>query len=166
MSTKTNAPSAWHRALHDPQLRALPYKIETNTHDQIILSPHKPFHSTTQVRIVDLLRDHIEKPGVRGVEFPVETSQGVKVPDVVWCSAERAAQIPTDAEASPIMPELVVEVLSTANTKAEMAEKRALYPDEDAQEVWLCAPDGTMTFYDASGRLDASALVPSFPAKV
>ena len=166
MSTKTDAPTAWHRALNDPQLRALPYKIETNTHDQIILSPHTPAHSLLQSRIMWLIDRHITQGGETTVEFPVETPQGVKVPDVVWLSAEQMSRLSNDVSASPIMPELVVEVLAAANTEAEMAEKRALYLDEDAQEVWLCAPDGTLTFYDASGRLDASALMPSFPAKV
>jgi len=43
---------------------------------------------------------------------------------------------------------------------------RALYLSEGAEEVWTCAPDGTMTFSDASGRREASALVPSFPPQV
>ena len=100
------------------------------------------------------------------MEFAVTTRKGVKVPDVVWIAAERLADIPDDAEASPVMPEIVVEVLSEGNTEAEIAEKRRLYLDEGAQEVWTCAPDGTVAFYDADGPIEASALVPSFPATI
>ena len=158
--------TAWHRVLNDPQLRELPYKVETNEHGQIVLSPHKPQHGLRQSRIIDLLRDHLQDDGVRAVEFAVETRKGVKVPDVVWLSAERLARVPDDAEASPVVPDLVVEVLSEGNTASGIAEKRRLYLDEGAREVWTCAPDGTLTFYDADGARDASALVPSFPSTV
>ncbi len=163
MSTKTS--SAWHRVLNDPQLRDLPYKVETNEHGQIVLSPHKPYHGLRQGSIVRLFDQHTDS-GAVAVEFAVSTAKGVKVPDVVWVSDDRFHQVPEEAEASPVMPEIVVEVLSEGNTEAEIAEKRRLYLDEGAEEVWTCAPDGTMTFYDASGPHDASTLVPSFPAQV
>ena len=158
--------TAWHRVLNDPQLRELPYKVETNEHGQIVLRPHKPQHGLRQSRITDLLRDHLQDDGARAVEFAVETRKGVKVPDVVWLSAERLARVPEDAEASPVVPDLVVEVLSEGNTESEIAEKRRLYLDEGAREVWTCAPDGTLSFYDADGARDGSALVPSFPSTV
>lgn len=158
--------TVWHRVLNDPQLRELPYKVETNEHGQIVLSPHRPQHGLRQSRISDLLRDRLPRSGARAVEFAVETAKGVKGPDVVWLSEERLARIPDDAEASPVVPDLVVEVLSEGNTESEIAEKRRLYLDEGAREVWTCAPDGTLTFYDADGVRDASALVPSFPSRV
>ncbi|MFO8098321.1 MAG: Uma2 family endonuclease [Salinibacter sp.] len=164
MSTKTSP--VWHRVLNDPQLRDLPYKVETNEHGQIVLSPHKPHHGIRQTRIGDLLRDHAPPSGVRAVEFAVSTAKGVKVPDVVWVSDDRFRQVPDEAEASPVMPEIVVEVLSEGNPEAEIAEKCRLYLAEGADEVWTCAPDGTMTFHDASGPHDTSTLVPSFPAQV
>jgi Uma2 family endonuclease len=158
--------TAWHRVLNDPKLRELPYKVETNEHGQIVLSPHKPQHGLRQARILRLIDRHATSPGEPAVEFAIETRKGVKVPDVVWLSAERLAQVPEDAEASPVVPDLVVEVLSEGNTESEIAEKRRLYLDEGAREVWTCAPDGTLTFYDADGVRDASALVPSFPSRV
>lgn len=156
----------WHRVLNDPQLQELPYKIETNEHGQIVLSPHKPHHGIRQSKISDLLRDHTTQSGTRAVEFTVETSKGVKVPDVVWMSDERLAEMPDDAEASPVMPEVVVEVLSEGNTEAEIEEKRDLYLDEGAREVWTCAADGTMTFYDGTGTLTESGLISAFPTSI
>ena len=102
--------------------------------------------------------------GTAAVEFAVATAKGVKVPDVVWISDERYASVPADAEASPVMPEVVVEVLSEGNTEAEMTEKRRLYFEEGAAEVWMCAPDGTMTFYIPSGSVERSERAPSFPS--
>jgi Uma2 family endonuclease len=167
MDTQTRPDTAWHRALHDERLQDLPYRVETNEHGQIILSLHKPRHSFTQTRLVLLPDRHLAgRVGSPVVEFAVATAKGVKVPDVVWISDERTQQIPEDAEASPIMPELVVEVLSATNTDAEVAEKRALYVAEGAREVWLIGEDGTVRFFDAEGPMDASGLAPSFPGEV
>ena len=156
--------TSWHRVLEDPRLRELPYKVETNEHGQIVLSPHKPQHGLRQGRLVRLLNQSLDS-GVTAVEFAVETGKGVKVPDVIWISDERLADMPEKAEASPVMPEVVVEVLSEGNTEAEIVEKRQLYLEEGAEEVWTCDVDGTMQFYDAGGALDHSALVPSFPTQ-
>ena len=156
----------WHRVLNDPQLQELPYKIETNEHGQLVLSSHKPHHGIRQSKISDLLRDHATQAGTRAVEFAVDTAKGVKVPDVVWVSEDRLAEMPDDAEASPVMPEVVVEVLSEGDTDVEIAEKRQLCLDEGAQEVWTCAADGTMSFYDETGAMEASTLIPSFPHQV
>lgn len=158
--------SVWRRVLRDPQLRELPYKIETNEHGQLVLSPHKPFHSRHQSRILRLLDEHVTQRGEATIEFAVETAKGVKVPDVVWLSDERWAQLPEDAEASPFVPELCVEVRSADNTDAEMNEKRKLYLNEGAQEVWFCDESGQLRFFDAAGERDRSALAPDCPAVV
>ena len=73
----------------------------------------------------------------------------VKVPDVVWISRERWEALPDDAEASPFAPEICVKVVSSAHTDAEMEEKRRLYFEGGAREVWLCDEGGQMTFYAA-----------------
>ena len=172
MATKTTSQATsrqaglWGRVLSDPCLKDLPFKVETNQYGQIVLSPHKPRHSFLQTKISDLLRDHLQEDGYRAVEFAVETPKGVKVPDVAWLSSERHAQIPEDAEASPVMPEICVEVLSAGNTEAEMDEKRKLYFEGGAEEVWTVAEDGTVTFHDSSGVLPASKRATSFPDRV
>ena len=159
--------TAWQRVLEDPHLRDLPYKVETTETGQIILSPHKPEHSFAQTRITDLMRDHATEPGERAVEFAVETRKGVKVPDVVWISQERLDALPDDVEASPFAPEICVEVLSSANTDAQMEEKRRLYFEHGAREVWLCDEDGEMTFYVAVEESVArSLLLPAFPPNI
>lgn len=160
----------WSRALTDPSLRDLPYKIETNEHGQLVLSPHKPRQSFRKGRVVGLLRELAPAAGLPAGEvtagLAVETSGGIKVPDVVWISNERLASLPEDAEASPVMPEIVVEVLSGSNTRAEMEEKRRLYFEAGAREVWMCDPEGRLDFYSAAGELPASELMPSFPTVV
>ena len=180
MATQTKLPSdvtasapeaapgarAWSEAVRNPQFHDLPFKIETNARGQLILSPQKIYHSFSQSRTLKLLEKHVQADGEATIEFAVHTSEGVKVPDVVWISAERAAQIPADAEASLVMPEICVEVLSRSNTQAEMEEKRALFFEGGAEEVWVVDPDGHVTFYDENGALEASKRAPDFPKKV
>jgi Uma2 family endonuclease len=171
MSTiQTRTRDAWSRALSDPQLQDLSYKIETNEHGQLVLTPHKLRHSLHQTRIATMLRDLAPDTrlprGEPAVELAVETPWGVKVPDVVWISEERLAKIPEDAAASPVMPELVIEVLSESNTRTEMEEKRRVYFAGGAQEVWTCDPVGRMTFYDADGEISRSKLAPAFPTSI
>jgi len=109
---------------------------------------------------------HVVDAGASVVEALVQTTHGVKVPDVVWLSDRREEQIPDTAEASPVMPEICVEVLSGSNPGDEMTEKRVLYLDGGATEVWTCDQDGTVQFLDTSGEMEASALAPSFPSVV
>jgi Uma2 family endonuclease len=159
-------PSLWHRALHDPQLQDLPYKIETNERGQLVLSPHTPKHSRLQSRLLRLLDRHVARTGEATIEFAAATPKGVKVPDVVWLSEGRWAQIPDDAEASPVMPELCVEVVSGSNTDDEIAAKRRLYFDEGAAEVWTCDLKGRLRFFDADGERAQSTLAPDMPSSV
>lgn len=99
--------------------------------------------------------------------FAGEAARGIKVPDVVWISKERFDRMPADAEASPRLPEIVVEVLSEGKPDEEVVvEKRQLYLDEGAEEMWACSRDGAMTFYDETGEHDASPLSPSFPKRI
>lgn len=113
-----------------------------------------------------LLTEHLSEDGEGIVGFAVETPPGVKVPDVVWISAERLAHIPEDAAASPVMPEIAIEVVSEGNIHGEMEEKRRLYFGNGALEVWIVSAEGQVTFYGPEGRLEASRLAPAFPARL
>lgn len=156
----------WERIVDDPNLRDLPYKVETNAHGQLILSPPSSAHSFLQARIVTLLRDLAKEPGRAGVEFAVQTPEGIKAPDVVWISERRWAEAPEDPASSPVMPEVCVEVTPRSNTDAEMTSKRRLYFEGGAEEVWLVTPRGRVTLYDADGAMAASKRVPGFPRRV
>lgn len=158
-------PAVWSQALEDPALHDLPYKVETNEHGQLILSPHKLRHSLQQSAI-SLALARLVQGGTVTIEFAVLTLEGVKVPDVVWLSPARFAALSLDAEASEVMPEIVIEVLSKSNSHKAIDQKRRLYLSGGAQEVWLCDSEGRLTFFAASGKLERSALVPDFPQTI
>jgi len=163
--TKDRSGLSWTKICEDPLLQDLPYKVETNQYGQIVLSPHSRLHSRLQILVNDRLRDHLDH-GERFVELAIETANGTKVADVAWMSADRYVSIPESAEPTPQAPEICVEIRSAGNSDHEMAEKRSLYFDAGAEEVWICAEDGTLTFHDQTGEIDASHRVPAFPRQL
>jgi Uma2 family endonuclease len=154
----------WEQICANPQLQNLPYKIELNQWEQIVMSPASIRHVLFQDRIAEWLK-FLRKQGKTLQEFPVETTENVKAPDVIWMSDARLAQI-KDQISSPIAPEVCIEVMSPGNTKAHMLHKSTLYFAAGAQEVWLCDNNGTMEFYTPAGQIEHSQLVPDFPLKV
>ena len=167
-SMETLSPSrlAWRRALEDPSLKDLPYKIETNEYGQLVMSPTKLGHSMYASLIAELLAEHMNPRGHVAFEISVDTPKGVKVPDVAWLSEARWRGLEPDADATEIAPEICIEVLSHSNTRAEIDEKRDLYFNRGAEEFWTCDSKGRMRFFSPSGEMTASRRAPDFPSAV
>jgi hypothetical protein len=55
---------------------------------------------------------------------------------------------------------------SKTNSADEMAEKTAIYLASGAQEVWILAETGAMSFHDVSGEQPRSRIVREFPAVI
>ncbi|MSP26974.1 MAG: Uma2 family endonuclease [Methylococcales bacterium] len=154
----------WQEVCEHPSLKDLPFKIELDELGRIIMSPVKLYHSALQGEIEFLLRCLL-KTGKTLPECAIKTTKGTKVADVAWVSSGTWAKIKMEADAS-IAPEICVEVISASNSKKEMLEKRQLYCEAGAKEVWLCNEYGEMQFFNAQLELKHSELVPEFPAKV
>ncbi|MEP6900452.1 MAG: hypothetical protein ABJA66_01805 [Actinomycetota bacterium] len=52
-----------------------------------------------------------------------------------------------------------------SSTRKEMQEKRELYFEKGANEVWDCNEYGEMMFFDEKGELKQSKKFPDFPKK-
>jgi len=154
----------WEEVCEDQQLQNLPFKIELNKWGQIVMSPVKIKHSFYQGRIQRLLESLLQTGEVMP-ECAINTSDGVKVADVVWCSNERFDQIQDEVSAS-IAPEICIEVKSIGNTLEEMEFKKKLYFEAQAMEVWICNEPGEITFYNQQNELTQSLLVPYFPTQI
>lgn len=154
----------WERVLADPALAKLDGHIETDRHGHIIMTPPPGYqHGGRQFEIGFRLRSLLG--GNVRTECPLSTSDGVKGIDVVWISDLRE----TTAVCGQLLveaPEICVEVFSPSNSLPEMEEKRALYFDAGASEVWFCREDGTMEFHGPGGPLTTSSLCPDFPAVI
>lgn len=146
----------WAEVLADPVLQDLPYKIELNEYGKIVMSPASNRHSLLQGDLIRLLGGQL--PGRVFPECSIQTTKGVKVADVVWCSVDfiRRYNFTTPY---PHAPELCVEIVSPSNSRQELAEKIMLYLAAGAREVWIVFEDGQIEIHDASGRLERSALL-------
>lgn len=160
--------TCWEKILADPDLAALNQRLETDRHGNIIISPPpgNP-HSFKQSDIYYHLRQLLPA-GKAQVEVPISTSDGIRAADVAWTSDERFQEI-YDPRAYRSAPDICVEVVSPANSEREMAEKKALYFDAGASEVWLCQVDGTLEFFTTTApesKLTHSTICPDFPSLI
>src|SRR5262245_16381929 len=149
--------SRWDEVLRDPSLRDLPYKIELNAWGKVEMSPASNRHGRLQALIAaELLR---QLPGGTAIsECSILTKIGIRVPDVVWASAEFIAAF---GEITPFMraPEICVEIVSPSNVQAEIDGKRSAYFAAGAKEVWIVAEAGTVRYFDSAGE----KATPDFP---
>lgn len=163
-TTLTKQQEQWHEIVRDPRLRDLPYKIETNKRGQLLLSPQKNRHSDRQTRLFPLLQTHAPA-GHISVEYALATPKDAKAPDVVWIRPARKREMEATGDPSTLAPEICVEVMSESNTEAEMQEKRALYREIGADEVWVVGEEGQIRF-SADEELEASDIAPDCPDQI
>lgn len=159
-----NQQERWDEIVSDPLLSELPYKVETNSRGQLILSPHKAAHADAQGDIIALLAEYGEGGRARP-EFPIVTRKGTKVVDVVWITADRREKMEETGDPPTLAPEVCIEVMSASNDWDEMKEKRTLYRDAGAEEVWVVSTEGEVRFF-SDEELDGSTLIPDFPAQL
>lgn len=157
----------WSELEADPFLASLGHRIETNRFGQILLMPPSGFeHSRLQTRMTLLLQRLMEtRDGEVFAECPVSTNGGVKGVDLAWISNARVAE-GLRRNVLTLAPEICVEVLSPANTRAEIEEKRRLYFEAGAKEVWIASTGGEIAFFDETGEREGSGLCPGFPARI
>ena len=128
------------------------------------MNPVKIKHSFYQSKISNMLGD-MRPDGITLTECAIWTRKGTKCADVAWASLELFDQIESKTE-TLTAPEICVEVVSISNTNKEMKEKRKLYFEQGAKEVWICDEYGNVSFYDENGKLEQSHMFPNFPLKV
>lgn len=154
----------WQEVCDNPGLKNLPFKIELNAQGQLLMTPVKVNHSLIQGKLIGLLYRHLRK-GEALAECAISTSKGTKVADVAWASKERLKIIQSEFECS-IAPEICIGIMSMSNTLSEMIEKKALYFECGAQEVWVCENDGSINFYAIESKIETSAIAMNFPKKI
>ena len=150
----------WTQLCNDALLNSFPGKVELNGYGVIEMSPASTRHARVQAAVTAQLSVQLTQGGVF-TECPVLTSDGIRVPDVAWASADFFARH-GDATPLPQAPEICVEVRSPSNTDEEMAYKTHLFLEAGAVEVWILGEDGTRQVFDASGRRDVSSYAVQF----
>ena len=154
----------WQEAIEHPSLDGLPFKIELNGDGNIIMSPTYNAHGARQFQI-GLWLSKLLPDGKVATEIAIQTSDNVKVTDAAWLTMDHW-QIAEHELACTTAPAICVEVASKSNYKRELNEKKALYFEAGAREVWFCDLMGNMDFYTPEGQAPTSPMCPEFPATV
>ena len=139
---------AWQVLCDDETLAGIAYKIETDAWGVVQKSPTQTRHSRTARRVACLLEEKLG--GEALTELAIVTEDGVKVPDLAWCSDAFLAQHWSDV-ALLKASEICVEVVSPSNSEAELRNKTTQYLSLGAKEVWLVAEDGVVEIHGESG---------------
>ena len=148
----------WAEVVGNPLLQNLPFKIELNRFGKILMSPASNRHGRIQGRMAANLINKLPDGEVI-TECSIQTSEGVKVADVVWASDEFIRTFAYETP-YPKAPEICIEIVSPSNSKAELTGKVDLYLAKGAQEVWVVYEDGRMTTFSHIGEIKKSSLVP------
>ena len=156
----------WDEMCADPKLRDMPFKIETNAQGQIIMSPTRSRHGLYQ-GIVAKLFGQLLPDGEPGTDLSLQTDDGVKVPDAAWMSFRYLTRHAAEEGVYQEAPEIVVEILSESNTRAEMRGKAGLFFTRGAKEFWIVERDGRVRFFvGVDEEVAASPLCPAFPTQL
>ena len=147
----------WSEVIANPYFQNLPFKIELNRYGKIEMTPASNQHGRLQSKISALLERKLKK-GEALTECSIQTTEGVKVADVAWCSKAFIKEYGYTTP-YPCAPELCVEIVSPSNSKQEMSEKVQLYLQAGAQEVWIVWENGVVDYYGQAGQREQSAYV-------
>ena len=145
---------AWKALCDDNSLDGIAYKFETDAWGAVRMSPTQARHSRIAGRAIRLLQAKLGG-GEAMPELAILTIDGIKVPDLCWCSPEFLASKWSDVVLRHA-PEICVEIVSPSNTEGEMRAKTELYLNAGAVEVWLIAENGAVEVHATTGLRDDS----------
>ena len=145
----------WSEVIDNPYFKNLPFKIELNRYGKVEMTPASNKHGRLQSLIGALLELKLKK-GETLTECSIQTTEGVKVADVAWCSKAFIKQYGYETPYSHA-PELCIEIVSPSNSKEEMSNKVQLYLLAGAEEVWIVWENGIIDYYNKTGKLDQSS---------
>jgi len=144
----------WSEVLGNQQLKDLPFKIELNEFGKILMTPRSNLQGSIQARVAATLLNDMPEGEVI-TECSIDTSDGVKVADVVWASTNFMTEFGYDTPYKKA-PELCVEIVSPSNSKKEMKQKTELYLAKGAQEVWVVYENTNIDIFTHTGKQEQS----------
>lgn len=140
--------------MNNPFFQDVPYKVELNKFGQILMSPASNRHGILQFKVGSQIKE-AKKSGIIITECSILTNEGVKVADIAWASDEFYAEF-GETTPYPKSPEICVEIISPANSKAEIEEKIRLYLEKGALEVWIVDELAQVEFFSHVGKIQES----------
>ena len=122
------------------------------------------YHEDNRNRWEEILRDQT----LANYLGKIETNRHGQILMMPSYSEKRFATV-KDQSVFEMAPEICVEVVSPSNTETELDEKKELYFEAGAEEVWFCNGNGEMFFFarnETSEPMVGSRLCPGFPDQI
>jgi hypothetical protein len=161
--TKFNL-TRWTEILADPLLAKIPNRIESDRHGRVVMLPLPDVLHARQLGSIAARLSETAANGTPLTICPVSTADGVKAIDVAWLANAARNELDENTEVLTKAPEICIEVVGRFDTLSEISERRALYFDAGAIEVWICNLDGSMSFFSGvHHQIPTSSLCPAFP---
>jgi Uma2 family endonuclease len=134
------------------RLPAQPGKDELLDGERFHLPPAFRNHSTIVGRLFALLMRLVDGPMPRLVQ--VET--GYKIGDRSWLVPDVSILHPNQAGGKyhEGAPEIAIEVISESNTARQIDNKRRIYLENGAKEVWVIYPETRSAFVFRAGAVE------------
>ena len=103
--------------------------------------PPKRSHSCLTLALSSILEDWNQDKGEVGIEWCVRLKRNDKdwcpIPEWLYISYDKLGEIELEDDACPIPPELVIEIISLAQSFSNVSEKAEAYLKAGVNRVWL-----------------------------
>jgi Uma2 family endonuclease len=118
-------------------------------------------HSKTQGRLYRLLDEWCENQKTGrilpewGIVLKRKENDWVPIPDLTYVSYERLSSEWDEDALCPVLPELVIEIISPGQTFGELTEKAEDYLSAGIERVWIVDPKAqTVTVFRKEGGFE------------
>lgn len=147
--------------------------------DLLMMSPASPVQGRYAERLSRALGQYVEDHDLGevytaepGFELATEPEAIVRAPDVAFVRKERIPPVDQQAGFWPLAPDLVVEIISPAETAASVQAKVQDYLAAGTRLIWLVYPDSNVVVeyqppaqirqYSREDTLEGGTVIPGF----
>jgi Uma2 family endonuclease len=153
MATKSLLTCEDYAALQEPE--GMRYELSEG---ELIVTPSASyFHNEMRDHLNARLRSFVESQGLGGVTSETDirlVGETVRRPDVAFIRAGRLREIDLDRVPLPVVPDLVIEIVSKNDRADDLLLKVSQYLTAGAKAVWLLYPNTRVAYRYLPDKLE------------